>query len=198
MKINTLILGPLNTNCCLVIDELSQQCLIIDPADDAELISEEILRQNLQPMMIIATHGHFDHIMAASALQINFDLPFLVHEKDKFLVEKMKQSIKYWLKMESELEPPKITGFLTEGHKIEFGQTELRVMHVPGHTPGGVCLVEEKEKLVFTGDTLFADGIGRTDFSYSLPGKMEKSLGRIRSELSGYQAYAGHGEEFVV
>lgn len=198
MKITTYILGQLNTNCYLVIDELSQQCLIIDPADDVELISEEILRQGLQPIMIAATHGHYDHILGASVLQLNFDLPFAVHAEDEFLVKQMTKSASYWQKQVTELQPPKITDFIEDGKKINFGEVELTAMHVPGHTPGGICLINYQENVVFTGDTLFDDAIGRTDFSYSLPGKMEQSLEKVKQELSGFQGYAGHGESFVI
>lgn len=198
MNISILTLGQLNTNCFLLIDELTQQCLIIDPADEPELISEEILRQDLQPLLILATHGHFDHIMAASALQMNFDLDFLIHRQDEFLVRQMNQSIKYWLHQESALAPPTVTGYLTDGQTIALGEHQVQVISVPGHTPGSVCFFSAQEKKAFTGDTLFVDGVGRTDFSYSLPSQMEHSLAKIKRELAGYQAYAGHGQEFFI
>lgn len=198
MKIQILTLGTLNTNCYLMSDNLTHECLIIDPADEPDLIAEEILRQQLTPVAILATHGHYDHIMAASALQLNFDLPFMIHQDDEFLVTSLAQRASHWEQRTIELDSPKITQFLQAGQLINCGNIKLEVMNTSGHTPGCVCFISREEKLVFTGDTLFADGVGRTDFSYSLATKMEQSLKKIKQELANYQAYPGHGEEFII
>lgn len=83
MKITTLPVGQLKANCYLTICPKTKSCLIIDPGDEASFISEKILREKLKPIAIVATHGHFNHILAANELQMNFNLPFLVHKKDK-------------------------------------------------------------------------------------------------------------------
>ncbi len=198
MKVSKFILGQLNTNCYLLIDSLSDQCLLIDPADEPELISEEILRQNLKPVMMVATHGHYDHILAVSALQLNFDLPFAIHTADNFLVKNINKSASYWQKQKVELAPPTITNFLQDGETINCGSFELEVLHTPGHTPGAVCFVNHQQQFVLTGDTLFAQGRGRTDFSYSLPQKMQQSVQKIKQDLEGYRAYPGHGSDFII
>jgi glyoxylase-like metal-dependent hydrolase (beta-lactamase superfamily II) len=198
MKIQTLVLGPLETNCYLAIDEISGECLIIDPADDAELISDEILRQQLKPIAIIATHGHYDHIMAASALQLNFDLPFMLHPEDEFLVKDLVKRASFWQQQEIQLQPPKITNYLKSGQEIKFGKVFMKVVHTPGHTPGGVCIVNYKEKTIFTGDTLFSNAIGRTDLSYSLPKKMKKSVKNLKESFQGFEGFPGHGKSFII
>jgi glyoxylase-like metal-dependent hydrolase (beta-lactamase superfamily II) len=198
MNIQNLILGPLNTNCYLVVDNISQECLIIDPADSAETISSEILRQNLQLVGMLATHGHYDHIMAAYELQLSFDLPLSVHKKDEFLVDEIVERAAHWGHRIPGLQAPKKKDFINEGDEIACGRLSFSVIHTPGHTPGGLCFYNSKERVIFTGDTLFADGVGRTDFSYSSDSQLHKSLDRIRHKFEGYQAYAGHGEKFVI
>lgn len=198
MRLQKFVLGPLNTNSYLVIDKTSSQCLIIDPADDAELISEEILRQQLKLIAIIATHGHYDHIMAASTLQLNFDSPFMVHADDEFLVKDLAKRASFWQQREIQLKPPKITNYLKPGQEIKFGKVFMRVVHTPGHTPGGVCIVNYQEKTIFTGDTLFSNTVGRTDLSYSSKKKMKKSVEDLKESFQGFVGLPGHGKSFIV
>jgi len=199
MQIQTLVLGSLNTNTYLISDEFTQECIVIDAADDAQLIGDEILRQNLKLTQILATHGHYDHNLAAAELQMNFDVPYLIHQADEFLIKDLAKSASYWMKRKVELDPPKISGFLRESDEIKFGQVKLKVIHTPGHTPGSCCLINKDEGVIFTGDTLFADNIeGRTDLSYSSPLLMKDSLVRIKENWSGFRGLPGHGEEFIV
>ncbi len=198
MKIQKFVVGELQTNCYLVSEQLSDKCLIIDPGDEANLISENILRQNLKPKSIIATHGHFDHLLAANELQLSFDIPLLIHPDDEKILNYMTDSAQHWLKREIIEQPPTNIHFLEESEKLETGNWNLEVIHTPGHSPGGICLVCRKNKVIFTGDTLFKDGIGRTNFSYGSRQKMKKSLQKIRENFAGFTAYPGHGEEFII
>ncbi len=198
MKIQKFVLGALNTNCYILSDELSGQCFIIDPADRAEFISEELLRQQLQPQAILATHGHYDHILAAAELQLNFDIQFLIHKQDQFLVKDLIQRANYHQQKRNQLKPPQITDFLQSNQKLLLNQTELTVLHTPGHTPGSICLISHQQQIVFTGDTLFAGAWGRTDLSYSQPDNMEKSVQLVKNKCRGYRAYPGHGQEFII
>lgn len=199
MIIQTFILGSLDTNTYLLIDELSAKCFVIDPADDAQLFSEEILCQGLTLEGILVTHGHFDHNLASAELQLNFDVPFFVHQADEFLINDLSNRASYWLKQKIELNSPKITNYLEEGKVLQLGKYKLNVIHTPGHTPGGCCFVLDDEHTIITGDTLFADGVeGRTDLSYSSPTQMRQSLKKIKQNYSGYRGLPGHGEEFIV
>lgn len=199
MQTQQLKLGPLDTNTFILIDDSTQNCVVIDPADDASLIAEEILRQGLTLEAIIATHGHFDHNMAGAELQLNFDVPYYLHQDDEFLVESLNERASYWLGKKISLAPPKITHHLTDGQEIVFGETRLEVVHTPGHTPGCCCLIHQDSKRIFSGDTLFADDIpGRTDLEYSSPELMKKSLDLIKNKYQGFQGYPGHGRDYIV
>jgi len=196
MKVVTFILGELQTNCYLVVDQNTQQCLIIDPADEANFISEQILRQNLKPMAIIATHGHFDHILASYELQMAFGIPFYVHPKDLFLVNNLQKNASFWAKRKivekSPINIESLTLQTLQGHTLQKWQG--RVVETPGHTPGSVCLYFPKDKTLFTGDTLFSNGVGRTDLSYSSPKDLQNSLKKLFKLPPETKIYPGHGE----
>lgn len=198
MKIETLPVGQLQTNCYLVSDPESEQCLIIDPGDEANFISEKILRHGLSPQKIIATHGHFDHCLAAFELQMAFDIPFLIHPQDKKLLNRTTDSASYWMEREIVVQPPKVNKEIKEGDKISLDKRKLEIIHTPGHTPGGIALYNQEEKIAFVGDTLFKNGVGRTDFKYASSRKLQQSIKKLKNELSGYTAYPGHGEKFIV
>ncbi len=198
INIQTLNVGPLSANCYLVSDENQAECLIIDPGGDAETISSEIVRQNLQPKYSLATHGHYDHILGAREVQLAFSLPFFVHNQDLFLVRELKERAQHWTNREIIEEPPEIDEFLSDGQEFLLGKKIWKVLATPGHTPGGICLYNEKEKIIFTGDTLFADAVGRTDLSYSSKKDLKKSLEKIKKRFAGYHAYPGHGKDFYI
>lgn len=199
MDIQQLVLGELDTNTYLLIDSISKECLIIDPADEATLIADEILTQNLKPMGIVVTHGHYDHNLAAAELQLNLNLPYWIHRKDEFLVSELAKRASYWLKREITLASPRVTNYLHDHDKLALGKQTISIFHTPGHTPGSCCLVLPQDETVLTGDTLFANDIqGRTDLSYSSQVQMEKSLALIKKNWSGYRGLPGHGGEFLV
>lgn len=191
MDIQTFRLGELQTNCYLAVTE-DRQAIIIDPADEANFISERIIAQNIKPAAIVATHGHFDHIMAAWELQLAFNIPFFINKKDEKILKSMQKSAQYWLRRRIIEKPPEKISYLK--NKIAFGKQKFEIISCPGHTPGGICLYNEKEKIVFTGDTLFADGIGRTDFLYSNKNALSKSIEKLKKLPSETTIYPGHGE----
>jgi len=199
MKILTFVLGDLQTNCYLAICEKTKECLIIDPADEADFISEKILSLNLKPIAILATHCHFDHLLAAKELPLNFNLPFLCHKNEEKILKYMKSSANWWLKRKIFEEPPEVEKFLKNKERIKFGEDYLTVTHTPGHTPGSVCFYNLKEKVVFTGDTIFSESfVGRTDFLYGSKKDLQDSLKTIFRKFSGFTAYPGHGEKFTI
>jgi hydroxyacylglutathione hydrolase len=195
LTIKKLVVGQMGTNCYLVIDQKSCEALIIDPGDDAEYISGEISKLDVHPTYIIATHGHFDHIMAACALQLAYNIPFLIHESDAFLLQNMQSSAKHFLSLSTVDPPPKITKFLQNGDTI----ANLTVLYTPGHTPGGICLYAKKERTLITGDTIFeAGGVGRTDFSYSNHTQLTTSIAMILSLPPKTILLPGHGNQTIV
>jgi len=136
--------------------------------------------------MIVATHGHFDHIMVAYALQLAYNIPFYIHEDDIFLLGHMQSSAKHYLGLKSVDPPPKPTII-----------KNLPFIHTPGHTPGSICLKFGDALIV--GDTIFADGaVGRTDFSYSEPLKLAPSISKILAYPNETRLLSGHGNETTI
>lgn len=198
MKIESLTVGQLQTNCYLVIEEENWRCFIVDPGDEANFISEKVLYNNLSPQFIIATHGHFDHVLAAYELQLAFEIPFLVHPQDKKLLGKAVDSACRWLDWKVVTLPPQVDKEIKEGDVLEIGEQKWEILATPGHTPGGITVFNKREKIAFVGDTIFRRGVGRTDFQYSSSQQLQKSIKKIRTELKGYTAYPGHGDSFVI
>jgi len=193
MKIEKLVVGQLQTNCYLVWDKKSDQAIIIDPGDAADFIINKIRDLALKPKLIVATHGHFDHLLAVTELKLALGIPFLIHQKDEFLVKDIKARAKYWLQTEWLDPAPKVDQFIKEGDWLEFGQEKLRVIETPGHSPGGVSLYQKG--VLFSGDTLFFQGIGRHDFAYASATKLFASLKKLFKLPGKTKVYPGHGPE---
>lgn len=193
MKIITLPVGQLQANCYLVYDKKSSNCVIIDPGDDADYIERIIADYKLIPIQIVATHGHFDHNMAVLELKLAYKIPFKINFRDKFLIENISSSARHFLAIETG-PPAEIDGNLLDKDKIKIGRDYLTVFETPGHTPGSICLYRKAKGILFTGDTLFADGgIGRTDFSYSNHQQLISSLQKIFRLPGTSKIYPGHG-----
>lgn len=196
MEILSFSLGALNTNAYLVFCPKTRAGLIIDPADEANFLSEKILREKIKPLAIVATHGHFDHLLAANELQLAFGIPFLIHQNDQKILSTMQKSASWHLRRKISEEPPKKLSFLKKGEKICFGKKWLTVIELPGHTPGSIGLYNFSQKILFSGDTIFKDGVGRADFAYSSPESLTQSLQKIREKFAGFRIFPGHGESF--
>lgn len=196
MEIKTLTVGQLKTNSYIIYDEKSLESLIIDPGDDADYISSVIRLLDLKPLKIIATHAHFDHILAALELQLAFNIPFLVSKKDEFLVSRMKTSAKYFLGIDVD-DPPKINKYLHQKDKLKVGHYTLSIIATPGHTPGSFCVYNKKENILFAGDLIFEKGaIGRSDFKYSNVKVLNNSILKIMKLPKETVVYSGHGGPF--
>lgn len=190
------LVGQLETNCYFVVDG-KNNCLIIDPGDEGSFLLEEIQRNRLKPAAILATHGHFDHLMAIGEIQQSFDVPFYINQKDQFLVNRIEETAQYFLGYKPVILPiRRINYFQSDFLNIE--SWSLKIFHTPGHTPGSSCFYLEKEKLLFTGDTLFNKGIGRYDFSYSNKKDLIDSLKKIIKLPDDIKVYPGHGELTII
>lgn len=210
MQVERFVLGQLDTNCYLVYNNDSLEGLIIDPADEGDFLSQKILDLGIDLKYIVATHGHFDHVLGALELKLNFNAPFLMHKADIPIFARMEESARYFTGLKSD-PPCPVDKFLKEGDIIEFGKEKLRVIETPGHTPGSICLFggqilkqvqddgRSKAALLFSGDTLFGGGVGRTDFSYSSSQDLQKSLQeKIFVLPSQTNIYPGHGQETTI
>lgn len=190
--------GQLRTNCYLVIDEKSAKALIIDPGDDADYIQKIISDEEVSPTKIIATHGHFDHILAVNELKQAFNIPFFMHKKDEFLLNRMRSSCKMFTAFDPG-PPPIPDDFMTGSHPVKLGSISFKVIETPGHTPGGISLYNKKKKALFVGDLIFAKGrIGRTDFAYSSKKDLEISISNLLKLPDDTTVYPGHGEPFIL
>ncbi len=194
MRIIKYSLGQLQANCYFLIED--QECLVIDPADDAPFIIEELQRQQLNLVGMLATHGHFDHIGAVGEIQLSFNVPLYIFKEDQFLVDRLNETAKYFLGFDPHFIKPKNIKFIKNNFSIT--DYELRVIKTPGHTPGSCCFYIKEENAVFTGDTLFKEGIGRTDLSYSSKDDLKKSLKKIFKLPEETIVYSGHGDDTLI
>ncbi|HYD34704.1 MAG TPA: MBL fold metallo-hydrolase [Vitreimonas sp.] len=191
LTIETLPLGELSTNCYLAWCPSTLTAVIIDPADSGDFITERILHHQLTPKYILLTHGHFDHVLAVLELKLNFQLPILMHPADNALLKTARQSTQHWLHRDPGPVPPADQA-LHAGQTIAIGKEHLTVLETPGHTPGSVSFYNQE--VIFSGDTLFATGVGRTDFKYSDEEKLHHSLTKLLDLPPTLTLLPGHGE----
>jgi hydroxyacylglutathione hydrolase len=185
------VVGPLQCNCYVIGDPQTKEAVVIDPGGDEEALAEVLVARRLRVVGIVATHAHFDHIVAAEHLRRATGAPFYLHDADVPLLDWMQTSGRIFLGVELP-PPPDVDVRPTEGDVIQAGALRLEVLHTPGHSPGSISLVTDEA--VFSGDTLFAGSIGRTD----LPGgDTQQLLGTITHKLFGFEdhlpVHPGHG-----
>ncbi|PKO23200.1 MAG: MBL fold metallo-hydrolase [Chloroflexi bacterium HGW-Chloroflexi-1] len=198
MILETIIVGALQANCYVCGCARTRQAVVIDPGDNASAIIETLGRHNLSLSRIVATHAHFDHVLAAQSLQEVTGAPFYIHPADRPILAAMRQTTLAWMGYDPG-ELPQVSGDLTAGDVITIGDLALEVRPTPGHSPGGVTFVDYAGRRAFTGDALFAGSIGRTD----LPGgAIETLLAGIRSQIlslpDDYAVLPGHGPASTV
>lgn len=198
LKIKKLEVGQLRTNCYLIIDPNSNEALIIDPGDDADYIQRIIADEEVRPQVIIATHGHFDHIMAVTELKLAFNIPFLMHKNDEFLLSRAQSSANYFAGATGVF-AVKVDKFLTGTNPVSLGKTTVKIIETPGHTPGSLCLYSKKDNVIFVGDLIFAGGgVGRCDFAYSDHSALNKSIKKIFKLPKNTIIYSGHGMDTTI
>jgi len=201
MKVKIFVVNPFEMNCYLYYNEKSKEGIIIDPgaSDDSEkkLITGFLKENGVNLKHIINTHGHIDHILGNKWAKDTFQVPVMMHKKDlEFLQRGKEQAAQFGLSF-PELPQPDV--FLEENDIVEFDDCSLKVLHTPGHSPGGICLVDERERIIFAGDTIFRNSIGRTDLQ---GGDIDELLASINNKLfkynDDYTIYPGHYEPTTI
>lgn len=195
LNIAVFAFNPFQENTYVVWDA-SRECVIIDAgnytaADDRKL-TDFIREKGLTPVMALNTHGHIDHILGVPYVTETFGVPFALHGDDRFLVESAGEHARLYGFEARGI--PQIDRDLKGEEELTFGDTTLKIIHTPGHTPGHVCIYEPQSKVLFSGDTLFKESIGRTD----LPGGnyswiMRSILDKIMPLGGDVEFYPGHG-----
>ncbi len=192
MLLEALTVGPLEENCYLV--GVAPRCAVVDPGAESERIFRTIARLGLVPERILLTHGHVDHIAHCAQVAERFGIGVWIHRADLPYLERPQ-----WPELEAMLGArpcPPPAGWLEEGSDVEVAGLTLKVLHTPGHTPGGVCLIDEASREILAGDTLFCRGVGRTDLPGGDGPTLVRSIQRKLFALEGdWRVLPGHGPE---
>ena len=197
MIFETIVVGELGVNCYLLADSETKEGIVIDPGADSGNILSAIKANGIKVLYILNTHGHFDHIGGNRRVAEVTGARLMINKEDEpFLSRASKSATMYGLKAE---DSPPPSSYLAEGDVISFGRHSVKVIHIPGHSPGGSCFYLEKEGLLMSGDSLFAESIGRTD----LPGGSQAELVlSIRSKLlvlpEETRVFPGHGPSTTI
>ncbi len=196
MKIDVITVGPLDENCIIVYCEKHRAAIIVDPGDSGKRIIDHIENKQLIPKLILNTHCHADHVGGVGAVVEHFKIPFLCHEDDEFLLtDPGQRELAEYVGLKP---PPKNDAPVTDGEVVDLcDDFSIRVIHTPGHTPGGVSLVADGR--LISGDTLFQNSIGRSD----LPGGNHETLiASIKDKLlvlpDDTVVYPGHGDTTTI
>lgn len=195
MKIDIIIVGDLYVNCYII--SKNKDAIIIDPGSDFEKIKSFIDSNELKPLAIVNTHGHFDHVGAIEDLKSEYNIPLYMHEGDEFLLKNAVEHASMFGIFG--IKSSNIDNYLEDNQLLAFGDIKLKVLHTPGHSPGGVSLYLGEAKAVFTGDTLFKDSVGRTDFPYAdfntLANSIKNKLYVLDDDVT---VYPGHGPSSTI
>jgi len=193
MIVQMFTVGAFMTNCYVASCEKTKEAIIIDPGFDNRLEAEKIFKfisnNALTLKLVINTHGHPDHACGNGSVKERFHIPILIHGYDADMLGESGERIAKFFGFKNPSTPADT--LLHNDDLVKFGRTVLKVIHTPGHSPGGISLLGEKE--IFTGDTLFAGSIGRTDFPESSVADMKKSLEKLAHLPDNFVVYAGHG-----
>ena len=202
MRINHYVVGMVQTNCYIVINDETKECFIIDPGASGKQLAEKIRQDDLKPAAVLLTHGHFDHAGAAKTLAEEFNIKIYAHEAEEETLKNPQINLSCMINCK---ESYAVDMFLKDEEVITLADFEIKALHTPGHTSGGCCYYISSENVVFTGDTLFAGSVGRTDFP---GGSMSQIVRSIQEKLltlneagnleSDIMVYPGHNDPTTI
>ena len=188
MKIERLVLGAIQTNTYFVTNEVTKECVVIDPAEDIQSISGYIKENDIKPVAVLLTHGHFDHIGGVAYLK-DLGCKVYMSNKDVWHITHPEQMARI---LGIEIKPFSVDFEIKEPDLLEIAGFKFKVLDTPGHTKGGVCFI--LDEYIFTGDTIFRESYGRTDFEDSDFESLKSSILKILALDGEYTLLPGHGD----
>lgn len=193
LKIHSFLNGPIQENAYLLFEEGEKEAVLIDPGDEPARLEKEIRALGVQVKLVLATHGHFDHVGAVHALTQAFGASFAMQPADDFLLESLEDTAAFY--GQGATKRPRVDLGLKGGESVGVAGVSLKVLATPGHTPGGLCYYHAASGSLFSGDTLFEGTIGRSDTE---GGSHQQLVASIHRELltlpDATKVYPGHGD----
>lgn len=191
IKVETIVVGPIRTNCYLLINEETKETVIVDPGDNAQKIIQKVRENQGMVKAILLTHGHFDHILAAKQVSSEFAVKIYASESEIKLIEDMDMNCSVEFGSPFTLQ---VSEGLKDGQILNLLGTNIEVIYTPGHTKGSVCYYIKEEKILLSGDTLFFESVGRTDLPTGSSMQIITSvLKRLYTLPDDVMVYPGHG-----
>lgn len=196
LKVEQYVVGQVMTNCYFAINQETREMIVIDPGDGAMHLSKKIREKGYLPKAILLTHGHFDHAMAAKDLAEEFDIPVYAHEQEKETLETPQINLSTMMGVAQSYHAD---CYVKDEEILELAGFSIEVFFTPGHTAGGCCYYFKKEQCVFSGDTLFQESIGRTDFPGGSASTLVNSVKTKLMPLPGQiKVYPGHNSSTTI
>lgn len=196
MRIQSYVLGVVKTNCYIITNEETQEAIVIDPADQAQEIEKQLEEQRLIPVAILLTHGHFDHIMAATELAKHYNIPIYALEAEKELLSNSRLNSSSLIRKHIALTPDVC---LKDNDILTLAGINIKVLHTPGHTIGSGCYYFTDDAVLVSGDTLFLESVGRTDMATGDSGLLIESIEQKLMTLpDDVIVYPGHGDHTTI
>ncbi len=193
MNIETVVVGELETNCYIAYDPGTKEAVIIDPGANAPKILGRIGSKGIKPGLVVLTHGHPDHFGVAEEIRKAIEGKVAIHENDAPILESKILTLRGFMFSATQVDQK-----LKDGDVIKFGKCSLKVFHTPGHSKGSICLYSDTESILFSGDTLFCDGVGRTDLPGGDSAELSRSVKRLLSLPHNVKVFPGHGPATII
>lgn len=191
LTVKQFVVGPVGTNCYFAINQATKEMFIVDPGAEAEKLIAQIDQLKVTPVAVLLTHGHFDHAGAVEKMAAHYQIPVYAGENEKGTLESATKNLSG--PMMGQPEVYHATDYLKDMEEHTIAGMKVRTLFTPGHTEGGVCYYLPNEMVVFSGDTLFCESVGRTDFPGGSASTLIRSIQEKLMPLPDFiKVYPGH------